>query len=124
MMEAEPEILPPAPNIPALPQAERRQAMIEADTDERLIELWLHGRPKNTQTVYRRDAAAFLDHAAKPLQRITLNDLQAYQDSLLGQSKPRGPTGNFHLPPGRCSKHWRSTRLPGSPGPSSVCSPG
>lgn len=54
----------------------------QAQTDERLIELWLHGRSKATQTAYRRDVRRLSDFADKPLREITLGDLQAFMDSL------------------------------------------
>ena len=31
------------------------QLIQQADSDEQLIDLWLHGRPKNTQDGYRRE---------------------------------------------------------------------
>ena len=49
-----------------------------------LIRAWLHGRPANTVTAYRNDAARFLAHAGKPLAEIELADLQAWDRSLVG----------------------------------------
>ncbi|HBE70392.1 MAG TPA: integrase [Planctomycetaceae bacterium] len=57
----------------------------QANSDQHLIELWLHGRCKNTLEAYERDAEQFLDHVAKPLHSITLGDLQGFADSLFGQ---------------------------------------
>jgi MFS transporter, ACS family, tartrate transporter len=57
-------------------------AVVPADSDARLIALWLHGRAARTQRSYRADASAFLRFVQKPLRQITLGDLQAYQDSL------------------------------------------
>jgi integrase/recombinase XerD len=54
----------------------------QVENDTRLIEAWLHGRPGTTQRGYRRDAYRFLDFAQKPLQRVTLPDLQAFSDTL------------------------------------------
>ena len=57
----------------------------QANSDQHLIELWLHGRCKNTLEAYERDAAQFLDRVAKPLNSITLSDLQRFADSLFAQ---------------------------------------
>lgn len=54
----------------------------QADTDEQVVGLWLHGRGAGTQTAYRADAIRFLSFAAKPLHGITLGDIQAYADHL------------------------------------------
>src|SRR5919201_5785969 len=51
------------------------------DTDARLVELWLHGRSPHTQRAYRADAARFLGFVARPLQLVTLGDVQAFADS-------------------------------------------
>lgn len=50
----------------------------QAESDQQLIELWLHGRSRHTQRAYRRDAERFLATAEKPLRQITLGDLQQY----------------------------------------------
>ena len=48
--------------------ADRAPAAIElgrglgADTDAKLVELWLHGRSHNTQDAYRREVGRFLQH--------------------------------------------------------------
>jgi hypothetical protein len=57
-------------------------AVIAADTDQRLIELWLYGRAKRTQRAYQADIAAFNRFVQKPLRQLTLGELQSYQDSL------------------------------------------
>lgn len=57
----------------------------QAESDEHLVELWLHGRGKNTVRAYRRDAFRFLDAVEKPLHRVTLGDLQSFADDLAGQ---------------------------------------
>jgi integrase/recombinase XerD len=54
----------------------------QAETDQQLIELWLHGRSRHTQRAYRADAALFLGAVEKPLHRITLGDLQGFADQL------------------------------------------
>jgi integrase/recombinase XerD len=52
------------------------------ENDDRLIQLWLHGRAVHTQRAYRADVDRFRSQAGKPLQRITLFDLQQFADSL------------------------------------------
>jgi len=54
----------------------------QADTDEQLIDLWLHGRPTTTATAYRADVTRFLTITGKPLHGITLRDVQAQADRL------------------------------------------
>ncbi|MEW4453044.1 tyrosine-type recombinase/integrase [Bremerella sp. JC817] len=54
----------------------------QADNDEQLIEIWLHGRPKNTQQAYSREVRRFLDAMNKPLRSIKLLDIQQYTDNV------------------------------------------
>jgi integrase/recombinase XerD len=54
----------------------------EADTDERLVELWLHGRPATTRRVYRSDVNCFVVTVRKTLHAVTLGDLQSFADAL------------------------------------------
>ena len=57
--------------------------IILVDTqDQRLLEMWVHGRPATTQRAYRHDAQELLQFTGKRLQEITLYDLQAFADSL------------------------------------------
>ena len=58
----------------------------QADTDEQLLALWLHGRSKGTRTVYAAAAEEFLARVAKPLHQITLGDLQSFADRLEQQA--------------------------------------
>src|SRR5437016_2683314 len=58
-------------------------ASITPDRDPWFIELWLHDRPAHTQRAYRREIERFRMFTQKPLPLITLEDMQAYQDSLL-----------------------------------------
>lgn len=70
-------------------QNSERGAMIEqADSDEQLIELWLHGRPANTERGYRSEVNRFLDWANKPIRQIKLLDLQQFVDHLNEFLKP------------------------------------
>jgi integrase/recombinase XerD len=50
----------------------------QADSDEQLIKLWLHGRSKHTQRAYSKDALQFMGVISKPLNRVTLAELQEY----------------------------------------------
>lgn len=61
------------------------QIIQQADNDEQLIDLWLHGRPMNTQKGYRREVAKFRNFMNKPLHLAKLVDLQQFADQL-GQS--------------------------------------
>ncbi len=54
----------------------------QADSDQHLIELWLHGRSRHTQRAYRADAERFLDAVKHPLYRVGLGDLQVYANQL------------------------------------------
>lgn len=51
-------------------------------SDQKLIEMWLHGRPLSTQKEYRRDVEAFLNFTGIGLQECRLEDLQAYATQL------------------------------------------
>ena len=61
------------------------QPVQQANTDERLIELWLHGRSKHTQRAYQKDISDFLNFVNLPLRNITLGQLQGYSDNLLSK---------------------------------------
>ena len=54
----------------------------QADSDQHLIELWLHGRSRHTIRAYRANAEKFVATVQKPLQRITLGDIQEYANQL------------------------------------------
>jgi integrase/recombinase XerD len=54
----------------------------QADNDDQLIELWLHGRPVTTVKAYLADISKMRRHINKPLRSITLGDLQGFMDSL------------------------------------------
>jgi integrase/recombinase XerD len=58
-------------------------AVRQADTDEQLVALWLHGRSPGTQRVYRSDSDQFFAFAPKPMSGITLGDVQAFADHLV-----------------------------------------
>lgn len=51
--------------------------------DERVIQMWIHGRSAHTQDAYTRDIQRFLQFVdGKPLSSVTLEDLQAFADAL------------------------------------------
>jgi integrase/recombinase XerD len=55
----------------------------KVDNDQKLITMWLHGRPLSTQTEYRRDVERFQDFCGgRSLRELKLEDLQSFQDSL------------------------------------------
>ncbi len=51
-----------------------------AESDGQLIRMWLHGRSPHTQRAYAADIARFRAGAGKPLQTVTLADLQTFAD--------------------------------------------
>ena len=55
----------------------------QADSDQQLIALWLHGHSPHTQRAYAADVQHLLTFVGgKPLASITLAELQAFADSL------------------------------------------
>ena len=64
-----------------------QSAMLPPDTtDAMLIEMWLHGRGAGTQQGYRKDLRYFREFTHEcPLQRLTLADIQQYQDMLIAR---------------------------------------
>lgn len=57
----------------------------QLDGDQRLIEMWLHGRPASTRGEYARDVARLLRFTQpRGLRQLTLLDLQQFSDSLAG----------------------------------------
>ncbi len=54
----------------------------QAETDEQLLRLWLHGRGPNTVRAYDADVARFRAFVGKPLRAVRLADVQAFADSL------------------------------------------
>ena len=57
-------------------------ALAPSDAGDQLVALWLHGRGCHTQAAYRADVAQFRAFVEKPLELVTLADLQAFADSL------------------------------------------
>jgi len=54
----------------------------QAESDQHLIELWLHGRSKDTQRAYSSDSKRLIEAVAKSLRHITLGDLQQFANDL------------------------------------------
>jgi integrase/recombinase XerD len=54
----------------------------QADSDEQLVALWLHGRPDHTQRAYRAEVDRFMGHVEKPLRSVKLIDIQSFADHL------------------------------------------
>jgi integrase/recombinase XerD len=64
----------------------------QANSDDHLIELWLHPRAPRTCIAYLADIAAFRALMTKPLRELTLSDLYSFQDTighLAGASQAR-----------------------------------
>lgn len=53
-----------------------------SDQDRKLVDLWLNGRGRHTQRAYRRDVDQFFRFIGKPLNVVTLEDLQRFADHL------------------------------------------
>ena len=57
----------------------------QADNDQQLITLWLHGKSKHTQRYYKSDIKRFFKFTNKSLRQTILADLQNYADYLSTQ---------------------------------------
>ncbi len=57
-------------------------AIRQAESDDQLVALWLHGRSVHTQRAYWGDVDRFMAHVGKPLQQVALGDLQGFANSL------------------------------------------
>lgn len=64
----------PAPMLPIAP--------VQAETDEAMILLWLDGLRPHTRRAYEADIKLFRNLVGKPLQQVTLRDLQGYKAML------------------------------------------
>lgn len=54
----------------------------QAETDERVVAMWLHDRSPQTLRAYQSDVARLRAFLAKPLASATVADLQAFSDTL------------------------------------------
>ena len=72
--------------IERAPRAEQSAPLVPkvADDDGRVVALWLHGRPAETQRAYRREVDRFRAFMDKPLAAVALGDMQSYADTLVG----------------------------------------
>ena len=70
--------------IVAVRDSQQGMIVSQADSDEQLIELWIHGRSIHTERAYRRDVKSFLAFVGKALRTLTLGDVQHFTDSLSG----------------------------------------
>lgn len=61
----------------------------QAHSDNQLIALWLHGKSAHSQRAYMADVDKFVAYVGKPLQVVTLGDLQQFVDSLTGKDNSR-----------------------------------
>ncbi|MHC5779677.1 tyrosine-type recombinase/integrase [Nostoc sp.] len=57
-------------------------SLSRVSTDQKLIEMWLHGRPISTVKEYHRDVNRFFSFIGKGLQECQLEDLQDYSTHL------------------------------------------
>ncbi len=73
-------MIPPMPALAVLPPSLPAHGAV-TDDDERLVDLWLHGRSPHTQHAYLADAHRFLTFVARPLHLVGLGDVQAFADS-------------------------------------------
>lgn len=61
----------------------------QADNDEHVIALWLHGRSAHTARYYRRAVDRFrVFTGGKPLAAVTVGDLQAFADAIAVELVP------------------------------------
>jgi len=57
---------------------------VQAESDERLIQMWLHSKSTRTKDAYQADIQRFLDFVGVSIRQVRLVDLQAFDDSLAG----------------------------------------
>ena len=59
------------------------RTLMRSSRDAEIIKIWLEKQPSlYTRYCYRLDSERLLNHAKKPLSRITLADLQSFAQSL------------------------------------------
>lgn len=54
----------------------------QADNDQELIKLWLHGKSNHTQRYYKSDVKHFFNFSNKLLRQVILKDLQDFADCI------------------------------------------
>ncbi len=55
----------------------------QADSDQHLVQLWLHGKSDHTQKAYSKDWTLFLSFVGKQLSQVTLGEIQAFFNQLV-----------------------------------------
>ncbi len=61
----------------------------QAEDDDHLIDMWLHGKAPSSKRAYAADIAGFRAFVGKPLREVTVGDVQAFQDTLTGATASR-----------------------------------
>ncbi len=72
----------PRAAVEVRPSSAVARMVSQADDDEHLVRLWLHGKSDNTRDAYERDLRSFVDFADVPLRRLTLQHVQDWTDHL------------------------------------------
>src|SRR3712207_6354520 len=67
---------------PAILGATAPNGGAQAESDETMLRLWLHGRSRHTIRAYEADARTFLAHADRPLRAVTVGDVQSFGAAL------------------------------------------
>lgn len=67
--------------LATVPQTNLQIVAVNSPT-EQLINLWIHGKSKSTQKLYRRVSGLLLGLTEKPANYLTLADLQNFADTL------------------------------------------
>ncbi len=57
-------------------------SLTRPDSDDHLLEIWLHGRSRHTQRAYHSDVTRFRSWIGKSIGQVRLVDLQQFADSL------------------------------------------
>jgi integrase/recombinase XerD len=56
----------------------------QAENDARVVDLWVHGRPRRTRRIYMRDVGELLRFAGVGLREMRMVDVQDWLDTLQG----------------------------------------
>ncbi len=57
-------------------------AIRQVDNDAQVVGLWLHGKAEYTQKAYTSDIKRFIGFVGKPLNAVTIGDIQSYMDAI------------------------------------------
>ena len=69
--------VPPSAALPAI-----ATTIARVDSDDHLVDLWLHGLAPSTQRAYAADTAAFRAQVGCPLPAVTLGAVHDFMDGL------------------------------------------